>query len=196
MKYALIVASLFVCLFAFAQDSESLANSQMPSVVTVPPAAQPSAHFDPEAATEAYLAQIPPAAKARSDAYFEGGYWLILWDFLYGAVVALLLLQPPLVGAHARLRGARPRDSSRCRPLIYWIEYLVLTTILGFPLAWYEGYFREHKYGLATQTFGPWMRRSAQGLARRRRSSAASSSSCCSASCESCRAPGGSGARS
>ena len=66
--------------------------TEMPSVVTVPPAAQPSDHFDPEAATNAYLAEIPAEARARSDAYFEGGYWLILWDFLCGALVALLLL--------------------------------------------------------------------------------------------------------
>jgi STE24 endopeptidase len=26
-----------------------------------------------------------------------------------------------------------------------------------FPLTVYEGFFREHKYGLANQTFGPWM---------------------------------------
>ena len=34
-----------------------------------------------------------------------------------------------------------------------------------FPLAVYEGYFREHKYGLATQTFGPWMGDQLVGLA-------------------------------
>ena len=33
--------------------------SAMPSVVVVPAAALPSDHFDAEAATEAYLAQIP-----------------------------------------------------------------------------------------------------------------------------------------
>jgi len=64
----------------------------MPSVLSVPPAAQPSANFNADAATDAYLAQIPADATAKSDAYFEGGYWLILWDFLYGAVVCLLLL--------------------------------------------------------------------------------------------------------
>jgi STE24 endopeptidase len=30
-------------------------------------------------------------------------------------------------------------------------------TMVGFPLTLYEDYFREHKYGLATQTFGPWL---------------------------------------
>jgi STE24 endopeptidase len=47
---------------------------------------------------------------------------------------------------------------------IYWVQYLVVTTILGFPLAWYEGLFREQKYGLATQTFGPWMGDQFKGL--------------------------------
>ncbi len=62
----------------------------MPSVIQVPAEAQASPHFDATAATNAYLAQIPADKTARSDAYFEGGYWLILWDFLYGAAIALL----------------------------------------------------------------------------------------------------------
>jgi len=137
--------------------------STMPSVVTVPAAAQASDHFDAEAATEAYLAEIPAEAKARSDAYFEGGYWLILWEFLYGAGVALLLLR---FRWSARMRDFAER-LTRFKPLqtlIYWVEYLVVTTILGFPLAVYEDYFREHQYGLATQTFGPWMGDQAKGL--------------------------------
>ena len=40
---------------------------------------------------------------------------------------------------------------------LYWVQYLVVTSILAFPLTWYEGLYREQKYGLATQTFGPWM---------------------------------------
>jgi STE24 endopeptidase len=40
---------------------------------------------------------------------------------------------------------------------LYWIQYLLLTFVLGFPLEFYENFAREHKYGLATQTFGPWM---------------------------------------
>ena len=41
--------------------------------------------------------------------------------------------------------------------LVYWLQYLVLTTLLSFPMVIYEGFFREWKYGLATQTFGPWL---------------------------------------
>ncbi len=128
----------------------------MPSVIQVPAEAQASPHFDATAATNAYLAQIPADKTARSDAYFEGGYWLILWDFLYGAAIALLLLN---LRWSARMRDLAERVT-RFKPVhtfVYWAQYLVLTTILVFPLTVYEGYSREHKYGLATQTFGPWM---------------------------------------
>jgi STE24 endopeptidase len=128
----------------------------MPSVIQVPPEAQSSDHFDTVAATNAYLAQIPAHARARSDAYFEGGYWLILWDFLYGAVVLILLLQ---LRWSAAMRNLAER-MTRFKPLqtlIYWSEFLVATTLLGFPLTLYEGYIRERQYGLATQTFGPWL---------------------------------------
>ncbi len=128
----------------------------MPSVLAVPPEAQPSSRFNAEAATDAYLAEIPAEATARSNAYFEGGYWLILWDFVMGAIIYILLL-------HFRWSAAM-RDFAerltRFKPvqtLIYWMEFSIATFILGFPLAVYEDFVREHKYGLATQTFGPWM---------------------------------------
>jgi STE24 endopeptidase len=136
----------------FAQSVQSA----MPTKLTIPPEAQPSAHFDVEAATNAYLAEMPPAARARSDAYFEGGYWLLLWDFLYGVAIALLLLN---LRWSAKMRDLAERIT-RFKPLqtaIYWTQYAIVVGILGFPLGVYEGYFREHKYGLATQTFGPWM---------------------------------------
>jgi len=112
--------------------------------------------FDPVAATRAYLASVPPDQKARSDAYFEGGYWLILWDFLAGAAVALALLA---TGTSAGMRDFAARVSHR-KPVqtwLYWAQYLIVTSIVLLPLTIYEGYFREHKYGLANQTFGPWM---------------------------------------
>jgi STE24 endopeptidase len=155
-RYSFVVAVLFLCAtVAFSQSQNSLSNSQMPSVI-VPPGAQPSPDFNVDTATEAYLAQIPPDARARSDAYFEGGYWLILWDFAYGVMVALLLLN---LRWSAKMRDLSERVT-RFKPvhtIVYWVQYIVLTTILTFPLAYYEGYVREHKYGLATQTFGPWL---------------------------------------
>ena len=160
LSAGLVVLALMVC--------ASVSNAQqtpgpgakpatvMPDAIQVPTAAQPSEHFDADAATNAYLAEIPASARARSDAYFEGGYWLILWDFLYGAAVYLFLLH---FGWSAAMRNFAERIT-RFKPLqtfIYWWEFLIVTTILGAPLELYEGYFRERQYGLATQTLVPWL---------------------------------------
>jgi STE24 endopeptidase len=150
---AIFFGATFLATSALAQPPSA---NEMPSVIQVPAEAQASPHFDATAATNAYLAQIPPDKTARSDAYFEGGYWMILWDFLYGVVVALLLLN---LRWSARMRDLSERVT-RFKPVhtfVYWLQYLILTSILLFPGTVYEDYFREHKYGLATQTFGPWM---------------------------------------
>lgn len=143
-----------------------LAQSQTASAPSNPAtaAARTRPAFDVKAATDAYLATVPADKKARSDAYFEGGYWLQLWDFLLSSAIVIFLLQARL---SARMRDWAQRVSSwkSIQDLIYFLQFLLITTILQFPLAVYEGYLREHKYGLATQTFGPWMRDQVVGLA-------------------------------
>src|SRR5262245_60672304 len=66
--------------------------AQTQPALQIPAAAQASPSFDVERATEAYLATVPPEKRARSDAYFEGGYWLQLWGFLYNAIILWALL--------------------------------------------------------------------------------------------------------
>ena len=170
MNTRLGLALLFALAFCFAigsaasaQQTTSLSDRQMPSVITIPAEAQPSDSFSAEAATNAYLAQIPAAARARSDAYFEGGYWLILWDFLLAVIVYWALLR---LGWSARMRRFA-EHLTRVRVLqnfFYWIQFMLITFVLTFPLTVYEGFFREWKYGLATQTFGAWMGDQIKGL--------------------------------
>lgn len=129
--------------------------AQTPPVLTIPPAAQAGPGFNAEAATNAYLATQTPAQKAHSDAYFAGGYWLLLWDFLYGAAVAILLLA---TGLSRRMRAAAERIAGR-KPLVtwlYWAQYMIVLFVAGFPLAVYEGFFRERQYGLMNQTLAAW----------------------------------------
>ena len=168
-KWCFGLLALCMCLLvgsAFSQQAPTPGRTPltaMPSVIQVPPEAQPSPTFNADSATNAYMAQIPADARARSNAYFEGGYWMILWDFLYQAVILLLLLN---LGWSAAMRNLAERVT-RFKPVhtfVYWVQYLLVTTILGFPLTVYEDYFREHKYGLATQTFGPWLGDQFKGL--------------------------------
>jgi STE24 endopeptidase len=139
-------------------------HSPSPTPVRTAVAAPSQTAFDVKAATDAYLAQVPPDKKARSDAYFEGGYWLQLWDFLLGCAILIALLQS---GWSSRVRNWAERVSSwrGVQDLLYFILFLLVTSLLQFPLAIYEGYFREHRYGLSTQTFGPWLRDQLVGLA-------------------------------
>jgi STE24 endopeptidase len=61
----------------------------------LPPAtASAGPSFDPVAATDAYLARLSPEQRQRSDAYFEGGYWLQLWGFLYGPAFLCCFSRP------------------------------------------------------------------------------------------------------
>ncbi|MGA2101841.1 MAG: M48 family metallopeptidase [Candidatus Sulfotelmatobacter sp.] len=138
----------------------TVAASAQTSTSAAPPAGNPTAMaqpFDVNAAVEAYLAKMPPAERARSNAYFEGGYWLILWDFLSTAFVMWLLLR---FRWSASMRNLAERIT-RFRALqtaLYWIQFMIAMSVLTFPMTIYEGYFREHKYGLLNQTFGLWMR--------------------------------------
>jgi STE24 endopeptidase len=147
----LLLSILVFGIVAFGQNSA-------PVPATSSSAAAPSAPaFDVKAAVDTYLAKMPPAERARSDAYFEGGYWLILWDFLVTAVVMWILLQ---LRWSAGMRNLATRIT-RFRPLqtaIYWVQFFIVASVLTFPWDLYENYFREHRYGLLNQTFGPWMR--------------------------------------
>ena len=139
------------------------AQTATPAASSAPPATNQAAAFDVRAAVDAYLAKMPPAQRARSDAYFEGGYWLLLWDFLVTVVVMWLLLR---FRWSARMRDLAER-LTRFRPLqtaIYWIQFILVVSVITFPWDVYEGYFREHKYDLLNQTFGPWLRDQLVGL--------------------------------
>lgn len=159
----LVLLLVFLAPTSRAQQKADLSQSQMPSVISVPPEALPSDHFDVDAATNAYLAQIPASARVRSDAYFEGGYWIILWDFLMAVVIYWALLR---FGWSVKMRDLAVRVTrfAFLQDLIYWVQFLIIATIFGAPLEIYKGYFREHRYGLATQTFGPWLGDQAKAL--------------------------------
>lgn len=124
-------------------------------------AAAPAESFDPAAATRAYLETVPAAKRAKSDAYFEGGYWLILWNFLFSSALSLLLLQTRW---SARLRQLGAGKPAFVQVFFYGAGYVLLTSVLSFPLTVYEGFLREHQYGLATQTFGAWLGDQTKGL--------------------------------
>jgi len=156
MVRALRLVLLTVLLFTVFASGQTKTSS-VPQASFSTSQTSPTQPFDIRAAVDAYLAKMPPARRAQSDAYFEGGYWLQLWDFLSIVIVMWLMLR---FHWSARMRNLA-EGLTRFRPVqtaLYWIQFFIVASVLTFPLGIYEGYFREHKYGLLNQTFGPWMR--------------------------------------
>jgi STE24 endopeptidase len=152
IKPAILIAVGFVIALTPVCADQNPARSHV--------AAENTKSFDPAAATKAWLATVSRDQREKSDAYFEGGYWLLLWNFLLAAAISIFLLQSRI---SARLRDFADRicKGSRSLPLqvtLYAIPYFLIVATLSFPLNLYERFFREHQYGLATQSFLPWFR--------------------------------------
>jgi STE24 endopeptidase len=159
--YLRVTLASLVAVFAILP---ARAQTDSPLKLEIPAAARPGPNFDVKAATDAWLATVPPDKRARSDAYFEGGYWLQFWDFLLLAAIMLLLLQTRL---SARIRDWAERVATRknLQMLLFFLPFYFLVFLLQFPMSFYEGYVREHRYGLSTQNFAGWFRDQVVGLA-------------------------------
>ena len=159
-RYALLAFFSLLVTFAapsaFAQP-EAAPTSTVHVAPLPPPAAatQPTQAFDVEKATDAYLAQVSGEARAKSDSYFEGGYWLILVDALYAIGISALLLWSRFSAGIRNFAQSRTR-SRFWQVSIYVAVYFVAVAILSFPLTVYESFFREHAYGLSNQNFMQW----------------------------------------
>ena len=146
MKIFLGLLALTITVMAGPALAQGTAPSAAPtSIIDVHPlpplgSAKPNA-LDPQRATAAYLARVSGPARARSDAYFEGGYWLLFVDSLYALAISALLLWSKF---SSRMRNFAQRQT-RSRFLqvpIYVAQYFAVTTFLTLPLTIYEGFFR------------------------------------------------------
>jgi len=135
----------------------------LPPGLQIPDAARPGPTFDVDRATDAYLNLLSPEQRASSDAYFEGGYWLQLFAFLYGLLVAGVLLRG---GISRRMRELARRVSRRpwLSTWIYALLFVGALFVLNLPWSIYADFVREHQYGLATQDFAGWFGDALKGL--------------------------------
>jgi STE24 endopeptidase len=129
--------------------------SQERPTLNVPAGAEWKPGFDPVKATDAWIATVPAADRAKSDAYFEGGYWMDFAGTLIALLVAWLLL--------ASRASSRWRD--RCeakfrRPFpaawLYGAGFVLAWAILTLPWDFYTGYVREHRFGRTSTSRVSW----------------------------------------
>jgi STE24 endopeptidase len=160
MKSLVSVLSVALLLFLGVR-AEVHAQAPSPSVSVAAPSIPPNT--DPGTATRAWLDTVPADKRAKSNAYFEGGYWLLLWNFLLAAAISIFLLGSRI---SARLRDFAERTTGvkALQVILYAIPFVLITGLLTFPLNVYEHFFREHAYGLATQNFAQWFLEQMIGL--------------------------------
>ncbi len=111
--------------------------------------------FNADAATQAYISTLSPEQKAKSDAYFEGGYWIQLWGFILEILTAWIFLSLGLSKWIRRIAGRAKRVN--IRNLIYILLYLFLSVLIVFPFSVYTDFVREKNYGLSNLTFSGWL---------------------------------------
>lgn len=118
-------------------------------------AASAAVPFDPEAATRAYLATLQGAARAKSDSYFEGGYWLPLWGTAIAVLAYWVMLRFGWSAAWSE-RAKRVTRFAALQAAIYSVPFTLIGALLTLPWTIYTGFLRERQYDLMNQSFGGW----------------------------------------
>jgi len=106
--------------------------------------------------TRAERVAVPePTPEALS--YHRSGNVLWVIGNVWGVLVPSLLL---FGGVSARMRNwARRRGRKWFFEIaLYFIAFTVIGFVADLPLSYYQGFIREHAYGLSNQTFDKWAR--------------------------------------
>lgn len=135
---------------------------------TAQPTAQPApaAPSSPQASgQQAGSAPVPvPPASERAMRYYRSGNVLWVIGTLWGLAVPALLL---FTGLSARMRDLSRRIGRNWffTVAVYAVLFTLVGFVLGLPLDYYEGFVREHAYGLSTQTAAKFWGDEIKGLA-------------------------------
>jgi STE24 endopeptidase len=151
-----VAAVLLLCLTGAAAADQPIVRD-LPPGLQIPAAAQPGPGFDVDKATQAYIDLLSPEQRELSDRYFEGGYWLQLWEMLWTVGACMLLLVSGVSRRMSRLAQRLSRRKWLSTPL-YIAQLFIALFLLGLPLSIYTDFLREHQYGLSEQPFAGWMR--------------------------------------
>lgn len=133
----------------------SAAHAQQP---TATPGSQ-------QTSAQSSTAPVPvpePSEKALS--YYHGNIALWIVNTLWGLVIPALFL---FTGFSARIRSWAKRLGRWWFFVIgvYFIIFLIINFVIDLPLSYYQGYTRQHAYGLSNQTFNKWFGDEITGLA-------------------------------
>jgi Zn-dependent protease with chaperone function len=102
-----------------------------------------------------------PSEKALS--YYRSGIVLWIVNILWGLLIPALFL---FTGFSARIRDWARRIGKWWFFVIgiYFTIFLLINFVIDLPLNYYQGFARQHAYGLSNQTLGKWFSDQIKGL--------------------------------
>ncbi|MGD8699531.1 MAG: M48 family metallopeptidase, partial [Gemmatimonadales bacterium] len=147
-----------ICLALFPLSIGSLAG---PTFALPHAGLQANAQDSSSAAPVAAATQEPagpigvPEPSDEAMRYYRSGNLLWIINAFWGLLIPALFL---FTGFSARLRDwARTLGRKWFFVIgIYIALFLLITFVIDFPLAYYQGFVRQHAYGLSNQTFDKW----------------------------------------
>ena len=111
--------------------------------------------FEILAAQECSHVMVPEASELAMQ-YYRSGNVLWIVDLVWSFLIPLLFLFTGLsgrLGTIAKNVGKKWYFSF----VVFLALFIGINQLISFPLDFYEGYIREHQYGLSTQTFARWL---------------------------------------
>jgi Zn-dependent protease with chaperone function len=124
--------------------------------------ARTAAAAEPERLDERAPVPVPePSALALR--YYRSGNWLWAFDEVWTLAVLALLL---FTGTSAAIRNLAQRIGRNWffTIAIYAVLWTGLLYLIDLPLAYFQGFVRQHAYGLSNQTLGRWFGNSLKAL--------------------------------
>lgn len=138
-----------------AQKADATAQASGFKIRPVDDAWRAALPRDATAATQAYMDRLPADVLAKSAAYWEGSYWMQLWNLLLGLAIAALMMSGRRA-ARVRDWAARVGRGPVRRDMLFAAVYVLAAWVLSLPLTIYDSFVREHLYGMSTLTFAAW----------------------------------------
>jgi STE24 endopeptidase len=130
-------------------------------VLLIPAAAMSQSSNAPPVFTHERVEVPEPSPQAL--AYHRSGTILWVLNTAWGLLVPAVLLW---TGFSARMRDWAARIGRKWFFIvaIYWVIFTLVTAAVDLPRVYYEGFVRQHAYGLSNQTIAKWLSDQAANL--------------------------------
>jgi Zn-dependent protease with chaperone function len=105
-----------------------------------------------------------PEPSEKAIEYYRSGNVLWIVDSVWGLLVPAVFL---FAGFSGRIQAWAERRTRRwiLVVVLYFVAFSAITFVVDLPLAYYEGFVRQHAYGLSNQTLTKWATDQTRSLA-------------------------------